>query len=70
MVLVLMQSLLGIFTVLKNKPADIATLHVLLGALLLALGSTMFLVAHRTLPLSNTVTPKREPVDLPVPAMN
>ena len=69
-VLVSAQVLLGVLTVLKNKPADIATLHVLLGALLLALGSTMLLVAQRTLPLSNKIAAERESVDLPVPAMN
>ena len=65
-----MQSLLGIFTVLKNKPADIATLHVLTGALLLTTGAAMVLIAHRTLPLSNEVELGGEVADLPVPAMN
>jgi heme A synthase len=36
--LILVQATLGAFTVLKYKPADIATLHVVCGALALGTG--------------------------------
>lgn len=39
--LVLCQAVLGAVTVLKNKPADIATAHVMLGALSLVVGSLL-----------------------------
>jgi heme A synthase len=42
------QWVLGITTVLKNKPADIATAHVAVGALTLATGC-LLIVAHRRL---------------------
>src|SRR5205814_10281815 len=38
------QAFLGALTVLKNKPADIATAHVVFGALSLVLGSLLTLV--------------------------
>lgn len=41
MFLVAMQFVLGVVTVLKNKPADIATGHVLVGALLLVTGALL-----------------------------
>lgn len=43
--LVLVQVLLGAATIWSNKAADIATLHVLVGALLLALGAILSLIA-------------------------
>jgi cytochrome c oxidase assembly protein subunit 15 len=46
-VLVLMQFSLGALTVLTNKAADIATGHVAVGALTLATGALLVLVAHR-----------------------
>ena len=42
-----LQGILGAVTVLKNKPADIATLHVVTGALLLNLGALLILVNCR-----------------------
>jgi heme a synthase len=41
------QVLLGIFTVLKNKPADIATAHVVLGAASLVMGTLIWNVARK-----------------------
>ncbi|WCJ58668.1 COX15/CtaA family protein [Fontisphaera persica] len=46
-VLVVVQGLLGAGTVWSNKAADIATLHVVLGAVLLVYGSLLSLVAWR-----------------------
>ncbi len=40
------QAVLGIVTVLKNKPADIATAHVMTGALALAMGAALTLIAR------------------------
>jgi heme a synthase len=42
--LVWLQAVLGVVTVLKNKPADIATAHVLVGAMTLATGVWMTLI--------------------------
>ncbi|MEO6182201.1 MAG: COX15/CtaA family protein [Verrucomicrobiota bacterium] len=41
------QLVLGIVTVLKNKPADIATAHVVLGAASLVMGTTIALIARK-----------------------
>ena len=41
------QLILGIFTVLKNKPADIATAHVVLGAASLVIGSILTILAQK-----------------------
>jgi cytochrome c oxidase assembly protein subunit 15 len=46
MTLIPVQAGLGILTVLMNKPADIATAHVVVGALCLATGAIMVLVAN------------------------
>ena len=43
--LILVQAGLGIMTVLSNKAADVATAHVLVGALVLAVGAVWFMVA-------------------------
>jgi len=48
------QAFLGVVTVIKNKPADIATLHVVVGAMGLTLAAMMCLAAHRTLPSGKT----------------
>ena len=45
--LVLVQVLLGIFTILRNKPADVATAHVAVGALTLVTGCLLVLVSRR-----------------------
>ncbi|MGH7967249.1 MAG: hypothetical protein ACREIC_00835, partial [Limisphaerales bacterium] len=45
--LILVQVLLGAATIWSNKAADIATAHVLVGALALALGTLLNLVAAR-----------------------
>jgi cytochrome c oxidase assembly protein subunit 15 len=42
--LIIVQGLLGMLTVLLNKPADIATAHVMIGALCLVTGSVLVLV--------------------------
>jgi heme A synthase len=44
--LILIQAALGALTVLKYKPADIATLHVLFGALSLGTGALCVFVAR------------------------
>ena len=53
-----LQALLGILTVLQNKPADIATAHVAVGALSLLTGSMLTLAAVRLLvkPVSETAS--------------
>lgn len=45
--LMVVQAALGVVTVLKNKPADIATLHVVMGAASLSCGALLSLVAFR-----------------------
>ena len=59
------QLILGIMTVLKNKPADIATAHVVLGAASLVMGSVLTIIAHKI-----SVEPKNRirhlPADSPV----
>ena len=47
LVLVTIQFVLGAFTIWTNKSADIATLHVAFGAMLLATGVLLGLAAHR-----------------------
>lgn len=44
--LIVLQATLGILTVLMNKPADIATVHVMVGALCLFTGVVLFLAAR------------------------
>lgn len=46
LVLLGLQLVLGIVTVLKNKPADIATLHVMVGALCLGISAVFVRVSH------------------------
>jgi cytochrome c oxidase assembly protein subunit 15 len=50
--LILTQALLGTATIWSNKAADVATAHVLVGALSLALGAMISLIAWRELALS------------------
>jgi cytochrome c oxidase assembly protein subunit 15 len=45
--LIAVQAALGVLTVLRNKPADIATAHVLFGALSLATGAALVLLTWR-----------------------
>ncbi len=47
--LLLLQATLGALTVLRNKPADIATLHVLAGAMTLVTGAMLVLISSRIL---------------------
>ena len=55
--LILAQATLGALTVLKYKPADIATLHVLFGALSLAAGAIGTLISRtKELPSMNVKT--------------
>lgn len=50
--LLCLQAILGVATIWSNKAADIATGHVLIGALTLALGSFMVLAARRSVYLA------------------
>ncbi|MSR43065.1 MAG: hypothetical protein EXS19_03400 [Pedosphaera sp.] len=52
--LIALQMALGILTVLKNKPADLATAHVIVGALSFATGVVLLLLAWRVEILSFT----------------
>jgi cytochrome c oxidase assembly protein subunit 15 len=61
--LILTQALLGAATIWSNKAADVATAHVLVGALSLAMGATMSLVALRELALSRQRTDSRAAVE-------
>lgn len=45
--LIAVQATLGIMTILMNKPADVATAHVAVGAASLAAGSLLFLIAYQ-----------------------
>jgi cytochrome c oxidase assembly protein subunit 15 len=54
--LVLTQVALGAATILSNKAADIATAHVLVGALSLALGAILSIVSSRELMSACRVT--------------
>ncbi len=47
-----LQAALGILTVMKNKPADIATAHVVLGAASLVMGAMIAILAHDTTTIS------------------
>lgn len=66
-VMVVGQATLGILTILMNKPADVATAHVAVGAASLATGSLLFLIAHQPAARANVA---KIPVTLPtaVPA--
>ena len=57
--LLCLQAFLGIATVWSTKAADIATIHVLIGALTLALGSFMVLAARRSVFLAKEVNAMR-----------
>lgn len=48
--LIFLQAALGVITVLKNKPADIATAHVVIGAASLALGALISMMLARLAP--------------------
>ncbi len=48
--LILAQATLGVLTVLQNKPVDVATAHVAVGALSLVTGAMLTLTAMRLLP--------------------
>jgi cytochrome c oxidase assembly protein subunit 15 len=54
--LILTQVLLGAATIWSNKAADIATAHVLVGALSLALGAILRLISFRELMFASRVT--------------
>ena len=55
--LILTQVLLGAATIWSNKAADIATAHVLVGALALALGAMLSILSYRDLFLARRATP-------------
>ena len=66
--LILTQVLLGAATIWSNKAADIATAHVLVGALSLAMGAMMSLIAYRELvsrPPASTDSPAAASSTLP-----
>jgi cytochrome c oxidase assembly protein subunit 15 len=54
--LILTQVLLGATTIWSNKAADIATAHVLVGALSLALGAILSILSFRELMFAYRVT--------------
>ncbi|MBI3192247.1 MAG: COX15/CtaA family protein [Pedosphaera parvula] len=60
--LILAQAVLGALTVLQNKPADIATLHVMVGAACLAVGSLVTVLVFRwsLVPAKAGLLPARE----------
>ena len=59
--LICFQALLGAATVWSNKAADIATLHVVLGAVTLALSGLLSIIAFRlSLPMAQPVVRRRE----------
>ena len=64
---ILLQALLGVLTILKNKPADIATAHVAIGALSLLTGSMLTLVALRRLSNPYVLSAR---TSLPLPVRN
>jgi cytochrome c oxidase assembly protein subunit 15 len=57
--LLCLQAFLGVATVWSNKAADIATIHVLIGALTLALGSFMVIAARRSVFLAKEANAMR-----------
>jgi cytochrome c oxidase assembly protein subunit 15 len=70
--LILTQVLLGAATIWSNKAADIATAHVLVGALSLALGAILSIISLREQMLACQVTelspvPKARPLSTPKP---
>jgi heme a synthase len=62
MCLVLLQIALGAWTVLSNKAADVATSHVLCGALMLAVGVFLSVVLSRILTCNGPTTAGGSPV--------
>jgi len=52
--ILLMQVFLGAETIWQNKAADVATCHVMVGALALLAGNLWYLVATRRAQLSKT----------------
>jgi hypothetical protein len=53
MAIILGQAGMGIWTILSNKAADVATGHVVLGAICLALTSLLLMVAKRCVFISS-----------------
>ncbi len=53
-VLILAQALLGAFTIWSNKAADVATAHVLVGALSLMTGGLLYIMSYRNLMSAKT----------------
>jgi cytochrome c oxidase assembly protein subunit 15 len=60
--LILIQIILGVATILTHKAADIATLHVLVGALSLATGAMLCIVSFRARALPVNTSLKSEAV--------
>ena len=63
--LILTQGLLGAATIWSNKAADIATAHVLVGALALALGAMMSIIAYREQVFGHRVANSPPPAPAP-----
>jgi cytochrome c oxidase assembly protein subunit 15 len=68
--LILLQALLGAATIWSNKAADIATAHVLVGALSLAYGTILSIVSFRVLSLPMTAATAATPVAGPFGAQS
>jgi cytochrome c oxidase assembly protein subunit 15 len=60
--LILTQAIFGAATILTDKAADVATAHVLLGALSLAAGAMLSVVACRERGLARSEAKSAEPV--------
>jgi cytochrome c oxidase assembly protein subunit 15 len=61
--LILSQALLGAVTIWSNKAADIATAHVLVGALALAVGAMMIIISYRVQALGRRVAAAPAPAE-------
>jgi cytochrome c oxidase assembly protein subunit 15 len=71
--LVCLQAVLGAFTIWSNKAADVATAHVVVGALSLVAGVLLDLVAFRVLasfPMTAAARPVTDPAGSRLPAPN
>jgi len=67
--LVLLQAGLGAATIWSNKAADIATAHVMVGALLLALGSILSMVSIRNSVMANQTNRSRNTLKADAPVL-
>ena len=65
--LIVTQGALGAATIWTNKAADVATVHVLTGALSLALGGMISIIAYRDKLFSRSTVKSPEPEPTPIP---